>query len=263
MWLDHYRVLLCDLDGCLVLGDRPTPGARELIAYAGDRLFILSNNSTDTPESLSIRLARIGLVVPPNHLILAGATAVQHLAGIAPATPIAIYGSRAIVDYAVKLGLRLDDEHPHHVLLARDVRFSYARLGRIVAQIMRGASLVVSNLDLTHPGAGGSSVVETGALLAAIQACLPGLNYLPIGKPSSVMYEALLRRLAISVDELLAIGDNPATDGEGARRLGIRCVLVGPRDGMDYSGLGDMLSGKRLLRDSGPAGGPFATLIRG
>ena len=61
MWLDRYRALLCDLDGCLVAGDRLLPGARELAGLAGERLWILSNNSTDTPQSLSARLAGLGL----------------------------------------------------------------------------------------------------------------------------------------------------------------------------------------------------------
>jgi ribonucleotide monophosphatase NagD (HAD superfamily) len=61
MWLDRYRGLLCDLDGCLVAGGRLLPGARDLVAYARDRLVIVSNNSTDTPATLAAKLARLAL----------------------------------------------------------------------------------------------------------------------------------------------------------------------------------------------------------
>lgn len=56
MRLDDYDAILCDLDGCLISGDRVLPGAGALLDLAGDRLVILSNNSTDTPATLSLRL---------------------------------------------------------------------------------------------------------------------------------------------------------------------------------------------------------------
>jgi HAD superfamily hydrolase (TIGR01450 family) len=241
MWLDRYRGLLCDLDGCLVLGGRPLPGAQELITYAGDRLFIVSNNSIDTPKTLAGKLARIGLPVAMDRIALAGATAVEQLAASARGAHTAIYGSPAIIAYATSLGLVVDDEHPDVVLLTRDVRFSYARLHRIVRQIENGAQLVVSNLDLSHPGAAGARIFETGVLLETVKACLPDLRYRPIGKPSPVLYQAAMCRISAVAEELLAIGDNPTTDGEGARRMGIGCILVGPSAGAQFTGLAAMM----------------------
>src|SRR5580700_7839637 len=100
MWLDRYRGLLCDLDGCLLVGGKPLPGARELVAYAGNRLIIVSNNSTDTPATLAAKLARLNVPVAPERIVLAGATAVEYLAGTAPGARVAIYGALAILRYA-------------------------------------------------------------------------------------------------------------------------------------------------------------------
>jgi len=244
MWLDRYHGLLCDLDGCLVLAGRPLPGARELVTYAGDRLFIVSNNSIDTPTTLAAKLARIGLPIAAERIALAGATAVEQLAASARGVRVAIYGSPAIVAYALSRGLMVDDENPDVVLLTRDVRFSYARLHRMVRQIERGAELVVSNLDLSHPGAAGVRIVETGVLLETVKACLPDIRYRPIGKPSPVLYQAAMQRISALGRDLLAIGDNPATDGEGARRMGIPCILVGPSAEAQFSGLAAMLQSR-------------------
>ena len=183
MWLDRYRGLLCDLDGCLVMGGKPLPGARELVAYARDRLIIVSNNSTDTPATLAAKLARLNLPVPPERIVLAGATAVEFLAATARQARVAIYGAPAIARYARSLGLAVDDDRPDFVLLARDRHFSYARLHRLVRQIEHGADLIVSNLDISHPGPGRVRILETGVLLAAVRACLPGLKYQAVGKP--------------------------------------------------------------------------------
>ena len=167
MWLDHYRGLLCDLDGCLVAGGRLLPGARQLVAYARDRLVIVSNNSTDTPATLAAKLARLNLPIAPERIVLAGATAVEHLAATVRQARVAIYGAPAIVRYARSLGLVVDHDRPDVVLLTRDRQFSYARLHRLVRQIERGADFIVSNVDVSHPGPDGSRVLETGVLLAA------------------------------------------------------------------------------------------------
>lgn len=245
MWLDRYRGLLCDLDGCLILAGRPLPGARELISYAGERLVIISNNSTDTPEILASKLFRIGLPVPPDRIVLAGATAIERLAASAHRAHVAIYGSSVIVDYAKSLGLTIDHKRPDFVLLARDVRFSYARLHRIVQQIELGAALVVSNLDISHPGVAGGRVFETGVLLAAIRTCLPTIAFQAVGKPAATLYEVAMKRISSAINELIAIGDNPVTDGQGARQLGIHCVLVGKNSGAQFGSLSAMLGSQR------------------
>src|SRR5262245_42331458 len=96
MWLDDFRNVLCDLDSCLIAGDVVLAGARELLARAGDRLWIVSNNSTDTPATLAARLERLGLSVREDRIVLAGATAVEHLAQRNPGARTAVYGSDAI-----------------------------------------------------------------------------------------------------------------------------------------------------------------------
>ena len=49
-----------------------------------------------------------------------------------------------------------------------------------------------------------------------------------IGKPEPGLYHEALARLPRTARRILAIGDNPATDGAGARRMGLDCALVGP-----------------------------------
>jgi HAD superfamily hydrolase (TIGR01450 family) len=255
MWLDHYRGLLCDLDGCLVAGGRLLPGARELVAYARNRLIIVSNNSTDTPATLAAKFARLNLPVAPERIVLAGATAVEHLAATVRQARVAIYGAPAIVRYAKSLGLAVDHDRPHFVLLARDRHFSYARLHRLVRQIERGADFIVSNVDVSHPGPDGSRVLETGVLLAAVKACLPGVTYTAIGKPSPLLYEAAMRRISAGQDELLAIGDNPATDQEGARGMALACLLVGADPRAHFRNLAELMQSRRRPRGSEPVRG--------
>lgn len=225
--LDRYRAFLCDLDGCLVSGQTVLPGARAFVDYAGARLHLLSNNSTDTPETLSERLRALDLAIPPERILLAGTASLDHLADTAPGATVALYGTPALHDYARTRGLHLTDDSPSHVVLTRHPGFTYDDLNRITRQLARGAQLIVTNPDRSHPGADGLPVAETGALLAALRACQPKLTCQVIGKPEPLLYRIALDRLQLPARDILAIGDNPATDGLGARRAGMAVALVG------------------------------------
>ena len=225
---ERYRAVLCDLDGCLVSGASALPGAVEFGREVGERLYIVSNNSTDTPATLSRRLSTMGIVVPEARIILAGAVAVERIALQTPGARVAIYGSDPIKRHAQGLGLLIDGDAPDVILLTRDSSFSYASLQTIVHQCARGTRLVVSNLDDSHPGVDGSPVPETGALLKAVMACLPQLRYEAVGKPSGVLFEAALTKAGVKADHALFIGDNPETDGAGAVAIGLPFRLVTP-----------------------------------
>jgi HAD superfamily hydrolase (TIGR01450 family) len=239
--LEDYRVMLCDLDGCLVAGETVLPGARRLVARAGNRLWICSNNSTDTPATLAQRLHRLGLELPAERIVLAGTTALEAIRRRTPGARIAIHGSSELRRFAAASSLVLDDATPQLVLLARDLEFSYATLNRLIRSVRSGAKLVVANEDATHPGGDGFPVAETGALLAALVKCLPTLRFESFGKPEAAMYLSILKAAGCERHEVLAIGDNPETDGCGAERLEIDLALIGEPAGA-FEDLEDLLS---------------------
>jgi HAD superfamily hydrolase (TIGR01450 family) len=224
--LARYRAVLCDLDGCLVSGETVLPGAQAFIEQAGGRLMVLSNNSTDTDASLSARLARGGLMVAPERMVLAGVAAIELVAGRAPGARVFVCGSGATVGYAIECGLQANEIAPEFVVLTRDTGFTYGRLQAVLGYLTRGARLVVANADATHPGADGVPVPETGALLAAVRECLPALSFEVVGKPQPALFRVALERLGASPAEAVLIGDNPATDGAGAKAAGVDFIQV-------------------------------------
>ncbi|ERF84675.1 HAD hydrolase-like protein [Bradyrhizobium viridifuturi] len=225
--LDHFKAILCDIDGCLIAGDTALPGASELVSRFGDRLIAISNNSTDTPETLAARLARLGLALPADRIVLAGATAIDEIAMASPEARLALIGSATLAARASMRGLVLTDRDADFALLTRDVDFTYERLERLVRLLSAGTELIVANIDATHPAADGGLVPETGALLGAVKTCLPGLRYRAIGKPEEALFRAALLKAGVESCEAIVIGDNPETDGEGARRLGIAFAGIG------------------------------------
>jgi HAD superfamily hydrolase (TIGR01450 family) len=220
------RAVLCDLDGCLISGARVLPGANELLAGCGERLWIVSNNSADTAETLSVRLNAIGLEVPAERIVLAGEETIRHLARHHAGARVAIHADAPLRDLAESLGLESCGRDPDIVVLGRDARFGLPMLKTIAHQIFDGAELWVTNLDTTHPGADGMPVPETGALLAAVRACCGPVTAHCLGKPATDLVELALQRSGATADAAVFIGDNAATDGEAARAAGVEFIHI-------------------------------------
>lgn len=227
-----WGAILCDLDGCLISGEHILPGAKALLAAAADRVWIVSNNSTETARALARRLRRIGLRLSPDWLVLAGEEALAALALTSPGARVALHAGPQMARHARALGLEPVRDRPDVVLLARDRRFDFPNLERIVEQLVQGAELIATNADGAHPGSGGVPAPETGALLAAVLAVLPGHPHRVVGKPGSLLFETALARARVSPDRALMVGDNPATDGLGAQRMGIAYARVFPQTGI-------------------------------
>lgn len=222
------RAVLCDLDGCLISGGSVLPGAHELVAGCGERLWIVSNNSADTAETLSTRLDGIGLEVPAERIVLAGEETIRHLARSYAGARVAIHADAPLRDLAENLGLEPCDREPDPdiVVLGRDARFGLVLLETIAHQIFEGAELWVTNLDAAHPGPDGLPVPETGALLAAVRACCGPVPAHCLGKPATDLVQLALRRSGATAETAVFIGDNAATDGEAARAAGVEFIHI-------------------------------------
>ena len=221
------RAVLCDLDGCLAESNVALPGAAALAQALGERLYIVSNNSTHDHIGLSQELAPHGLVVPPHRIVLAGLVTVETIARRRPGARVLVAGSSVLRARARMLGLTPAARDVDVVLLARDTGFDYTRLEAIVRELGAGAELFATNSDVSHPGRHGRLVPETGCLLAAVRACVPEAPCTVIGKPKPALYEEALRRAGVSPSEAIMVGDNPATDISGALLLGMDAILVG------------------------------------
>lgn len=219
--------LIVDLDGTLIRESEVLDGAAELLQRFAGRYVVVSNNSTHSSAGLSRRLQRMGLKIAPQALVLAGEQTLAYLRRAHPKARIFLSGSRALRACALAMGCDLVRDEADVVLLALDPHFNTVRLAHIANQLRRGALLVVANADATHPGPQGSVVPETGALLAAVRTASGVAPHRIIGKPGPLLLVEGLRRLSARAERCVLIGDNPDTDGLGARAMAMPFILVG------------------------------------
>jgi 4-nitrophenyl phosphatase len=231
--------VLLDWDGCVALGNRPQPAALDLLVQCRGRVAIVSNNSSNLPEDFTAILAQAGVELPPSRILLAGVEALARAAEMG-ARRVLVLGDGRMRAHARRLGLSLVRDDADLVVLLRDTRFSYARLEAAANSLKAGARLVVANPDLTHPGPQGRIAPETGALLAALTACLPEPPQMEvIGKPAPRLFQRAVEILGSDPARTVMIGDNPSTDIEGAAAFGLQGVWIGPAAGLPLSELVD------------------------
>ncbi|GAA4341163.1 5' nucleotidase NucF [Pigmentiphaga soli] len=226
-WLDAHDAFLVDLDGTLIRESVATSGAARMLDRLRDRYVVVSNNSTDTARSLARKLELLGLPVAPERMVLAGQATIDFVAHAYGTARVLLIAGPTLRGYAQRRGCLLVDANADLVVLALDKRFSYAKLGLAANELRRGARLIVTNPDASHPSLDQALVPETGALMEAIVRCAGIGPALVVGKPGNMLFEEGLRRLRAQAADALVIGDNPLTDAHGAVRLGMRYLLVG------------------------------------
>jgi len=237
------RAILFDWDGCLANGEVLLPGAREVLQSVSNRSYILSNNSTSHPGDLASILERAGIELSAYNILLAGHQTLIEQAIRLPGRPIHLIAAPQMIAFATTLGISLDQEGAETMVILRDTGFTFEALTRAVNAARSCRKIILSNQDLTHPGPGNMLQPETGALFAAIQACLgdhaPAVEV--VGKPSPGLFRIALQRAGIDAADAVMIGDNPATDGAGAAACGIPFIQVHPTGPLTMARLAEAL----------------------
>lgn len=211
-----------DLDGVVWLTGEPLPGAADGVArlrHAGGRALFVTNNSSPTEAELQRRLRHCGIEAPTEDVITSAHAAARLLAP----------GARALVlgDDGLREALRardvvLADEDPlDAVVVGWTHAFDFDALAGAASAVRRGARLIGTNEDATHPTPTGL-LPGSGALLAAV-AVAAGVDPEVAGKPHAPIVAAIAER---ADDVVVVVGDRPSTDGVLAQRLGVPFARV-------------------------------------
>ena len=225
---DHF---LIDLDGCLWVGDEPTPRATEALAAmreASKRIVFMTNDAQRSPEEFVRKLWRLGFQASLAEVVTAGAALQFALAGRENGGAAYVIGSRALVDHVAAAGLRVVNNtefatRADVVVVADHERFNYAELRIATQAVLRGATLIGLTRDRTFPMPDGPWP-GSGAVLAALETACARTADEVMGKPEPGMYETARDRLGEG--RVLAIGDRLDVDVAGARRAGMDSALV-------------------------------------
>jgi len=231
--LARYRAFLVDLDGVLIRGQEPLPGAAEALQRLKElgRVIVFSNNSTRSRRAFAERLTQLGLALTPEEIVNSAYIAAQHLRELAEAgagagsAQVYVIGEEGLREELELAGHRLvPPEEAEFLVVGLDRALTYEKLAGALRALLRGARFIATNVDPTLPAPGGL-LPGAGAIVGAIQ----GMGFPPevvVGKPSIIAFKVALATAGVSPEECLVIGDRLETDILGANRAGLDSVLV-------------------------------------
>lgn len=224
---ERFDVFLFDLDGVVYLGNELLPGSKEALARlrkAGKELRFLTNDPRPTRSQLARRLADRGVEARVEEVISSGWATARYLerSGVESAY---VVGSRGLAAEILAVGVEVVDGGPcDAVVVGCDEHVGYGHLRQASRRIFEGASFIATNADGSFPSLKGP-LPGTGAIVEAIRVTT-NAKPVVVGKPYAPMFDLALQSLDAGRERTLMVGDSPDSDIEGARRAGIRSVLV-------------------------------------
>jgi 4-nitrophenyl phosphatase len=232
MDLSIYKAFLFDLDGCLRYGREPAPAAMpvlQAIRRRGKSIMVLTNTSAKGAESLAQELRGIGLDLAPAEIQTTFDAAGEYIRyRFGPAKVLCI-GSPALDQRLQREGhevLPLSRcREAKAVVVGRDQAFNLDRLVSAAKAIDAGAAFIALNTDVRMPVEGGDYTAGVGPWVAAIST-LAYKEPEVLGKPSVTFFDLALRRLGVTPQEAVMIGDNVETDIKGGKAAGLFSILI-------------------------------------
>lgn len=218
---------LMDLDGVVYRGNHPIRGAAEFIRRlieTNQPFLFLTNHSARTPESFTEKLQRMDIPAEPRHVLSSAMVTAEFLKHERAGKTVFMIGEEGLRRALEGAGVKIVEHQPEIVVVGFDRGIHYDLLVRASRFILAGAEFIGTNSDGSYPLEDGPAP-ECGALLAAVEAAT-GRKPLVMGKPERFMFEEALRRFGVTKEKTIMIGDRLDTDIAGARRMGIRSVLV-------------------------------------
>ncbi len=218
---------LIDMDGVLVRGNTPIPGAAEFIERLHERqahYLVLTNNPIYTPGDLAHRLNLIGLPVTPEHIYTSAMATAQFLRSQRPNSTAYVIGESGLTEAIHNIGYIITDHDPEYVILGETHSYNLTEVTKAIRLVAAGARFVATNPDPVGPAEGGI-VPACGAMVALVEKAT-GKEALIAGKPNPLMMRNALNYLGVHSETTVMIGDNMMTDIISGVEAGLETILV-------------------------------------
>jgi HAD superfamily hydrolase (TIGR01450 family) len=239
----RYDQFILDLDGCVWIGDEPTPGAVTAVSAlrdAGKQVAFATNDPRSPTEDYVTRLWRIGIQASLADVVTVGGAVQYLLAETRHGRTAFVIGTPSMCRHVADAGLRVLNNtdlasRAEVVIVAGTEDLVYDDLRNATLAVRRGADFLATGRDPTYlqpdgfwPG--------TGAILAAVEYAT-GRAAQVIGKPEPQLLLTALDRLGEG--STLVVGDRIDADlaAAAAAKLDSALVLTGGASRTDVDAL--------------------------
>lgn len=224
----RFRAFLIDCDGVIWRGFNPIPSALkavEELRKEGKLVVFVTNNSTLSRKGYVEKFKRLGLKVKESEVFPSSYVTARFLSE-KDADDVFVIGEEGLVEELLNKDLKVIEwGDADYVVVGMDRTLTYWKLAHALRLIRKGSIFVATNRDRTLPTSEGE-IPGAGSIVAALEEASGKSPDVEIGKPSTLIFEFVLKEINVSKDESLIIGDRLETDVKGAVNLGAKSALV-------------------------------------
>jgi NagD protein len=221
------EAFIIDMDGVLYHGNKLLPGVVEFTEWmiqAGKKFLFLTNASERSPEELRKKLYRLGVKVPSDVFYTSALATAMFLDSQKPKGSAYIIGDAGLINALYNVGYTMNNVDPDYVVIGETRSYSYETLEKAINLVLKGARLIGANPDVTGPGEHGI-VPGTKALISPVEMATGRKAYFA-GKPNPLMMRNALKKINVTREKSIVIGDRMDTDIIAGIESDIDTVLV-------------------------------------
>ncbi|MFC6953579.1 HAD-IIA family hydrolase [Halorubellus litoreus] len=226
-----FEGVVFDVDGTLVRGRKPIPGAAETVRAvreSGARVAFVTNNPTRTPDSYVGKLRGAGIDATADEVVTSGTATVAFLEREHPGDAAFVVGEQGLASQLANATLDVVDDPTaaDGVVASIDREFTYDRLTDALTAFESGVDWFVgSDPDRTIPTDSGL-VPGSGAIVESVAAVAERRPDAVLGKPHPFTRDLVFDRLGCDPARALVVGDRLDTDVAFGAGAGATTALV-------------------------------------
>lgn len=211
--IKDYKGYLIDLDGTMYKGTEPipeAPGFIKRLRESNKPFLFLTNNSTASPKDVAEKLNGSFQVEAYEEEIYTSSQATADYLKTLDGSSVYVIGEKGLFEAIEQAGFTIDEENPDHVVIALDREVTYEKFEKATLAIQKGASFVATNKDTNLPTEKGL-IPGAGSFVALLQTATR-VEPTFIGKPEAIIMNEALKKIGLTKEEVLMVGDNYETD---------------------------------------------------
>lgn len=225
-WLDDARGALVDVDGTLLVGDEPVPGASaflDRLRGRGLRFRLTTNTTRMSIGAVAARVRRAGIRVDAADILAPSILARRRILESGRSGAGFLVAAEALVDFE---GVREDIARPDWVVVGDLGRgFTWDRLNEAFRWLRQGAGLIALQKNRYWNAGADGWVLDAGPFVSALEYAT-GVAAEVVGKPARRFFDLALAELGLPAEAVVVVGDDAETDGAGGAAAACRTALV-------------------------------------
>jgi HAD superfamily hydrolase (TIGR01458 family) len=222
---EKFQGIIFDIDGVLVFQGRMYAGAAELLDFLREKgiaIRILSNSTLKSRKSCAEKLNSMGFNIYESEIITASFATAKYLKTLNPRSCWVMLKGEGLGEFN---DFNHDTENPEYIVMG-DFRegFNFQNMNKALRLLLNGSKFIVMITEIVDNSMGGVELT-VGAYGKMLEEAA-NIEATYIGKPNKYVFEMTLKAMDIEKSKVLMVGDKITTDVLGAKKAGLRSVLV-------------------------------------